>query len=153
MDARVLDVDNITKRKVAAVYNMPPRMLGDVTASGYSTSEQDIAEFLKLTMTPIVRQWEEVFNRRLLTYKEVQDGYTFRFDMDALKRGDTAAMADRHSKAIRSAKMTPNEARREDGLPDLPNGDRLLVPRDLIPLDVLLEHPEMLLTGKMDSGE
>ena len=73
--------------------------------------------------------------------------------MDALKRGDTAAMADRHSKAIRSAKMTPNEARREDGLPDLPNGDRLLVPRDLIPLDVLLEHPEMLLTGKMDGGE
>ena len=153
VDARVLDVDNITKRKVAAVYNMPPRMLGDVTASGYSTSEQDIAEFLKLTMTPIVRQWEEVFNRRLLTYKEVQEGYTFRFDMDALKRGDTAAMADRHSKAIRSAKMTPNEARREDGLPDLPNGDRLLVPRDLIPLDVLLEHPEMLLTGKMDGGE
>ena len=154
VDAKVLDVDNITKRKVASVYNLPPRLLGDVTASGYSTSEQDIAMFLKLTMLPIVKQWEEAFNRRLLTYAEIQSGYTFRFDMDAMSRGDTSAMAEKHSKEIRAASMTPNEARRENGLPDLENGDELLVPRDLIPFRVLVEHPEMLLTGKLDgSGE
>ena len=153
VDAKILEVDNITKRKVASVYNMPPRMLGDTTASGYSTSEQDIAEFLKLTMIPIVKQWEEALNRRLLTYSEIRQGYTFRFNMDALKRGDTAAMADKHSKAIRAAAMTPNEAREEDGLPRLENGDELLVPRDLIPLRVLIEHPELLLTGRMEGGE
>ena len=152
VDAKILDVDNITKRKVASVYNLPPRMLGDATSSGYSTSEQDVSEFLKLTMIPIVKQWEEAFNRRLLTYKEVREGYTFRFDMDALMRGDTAAMADKHSKAIRAAAMTPNEARKEDGLPPLENGGELLVPRDLIPLRILMEHPEMLLTGKLDGG-
>lgn len=152
IDPKVLDVDNITKRKVASVYNMPPRMLGDSTSSGYSTSEQDIAEFLKLTMIPIVKQWEEAFNRRLLTYDEVQRGYTFRFDMDALKRGDTAAMADRHSKLIRSSSMTPNEARKEDGRPPADYGNELLVARDMIPLRILLEHPEMLLTGQASGG-
>jgi len=149
VDAKILEVDNITKRKVAAVYNMPPRMLGDASSSGFSTSEQEIAEFLKLTMIPIVKQWEEALNRRLLTYKEISQGYTFRFDMDALKRGDTAAMADKHSKAIRSAAMTPNEARKENGLPPMDGGDDLLVPRDLIPLHVLIEHPELLLTGRL----
>lgn len=153
VDPKVLDVDNITKRKVAAVYNMPPRMLGDATSSGYSTSEQDINEFLKLTMLPIVRQWEEVLNRKLLSYDEIMQGYTFRFDMDALKRGDTAAMADKHSKAVRGAKMTPNEARKEDGMPPLPNGDELLVARDMIPLRVAVEHPELLLGGRVDGGE
>ncbi len=153
VDPKVLDVDNITKRKVAAVYNMPPRMLGDAASSGYSTSEQDIQEFLKLTMLPIVRQWEEILKRKLLTYEEIVAGYTIRFDMDALKRGDTAAMADKHSKAVRGAKMTPNEARREDGLPDLPNGDELLVARDMIPLRVVVEHPELLLTGKLEGDE
>ena len=138
-DAQVLAVDNITKRKVAAVYNLPPRMLGDSTASGYSTSEQDTAEFLNLTMLPIVEQWEEVLNRRLLTYEEIQQGYAFRYDMSALKRGDTAAMAEKHNKAIRSAKMTPNEARREDGLPDLPFGNELMISRDMIPLRVVLQ--------------
>ena len=153
VDAKILDVDNITKRKVASVYNMPPRMLGDGAASGYSTSEQDIAEFLKLTMLPIVKQWEEALNRRLLTYKEVQEGYTFRFDMEALQRGDIAAMAERHSKAIRAAAMTPNDARKEDGLPPMEYGDELLVPRDLIPLRVVMEHPELLLTGKLGGGD
>lgn len=153
VDPKVLDVDNITKRKVAAVYNMPPRMLGDASASGYSTSEQDINEFLKLTMLPIVRQWEESLNRKLLTYDDMQKGYAFRFDMDALKRGDTAAMADKHSKAVRGAKMTPNEARREDGLPPLPHGDELFIARDMIPLRVVVEHPELLLTGRMEDSE
>lgn len=152
VDAKILDVDNITKRKVASVYNMPPRMLGDTGSSGFSTSEQEIAEFIKLTIIPIVKQWEEALNRRLLSYKEIQQGYTFRFDMDALKRGDVAAMADKHSKAIRAAAMTPNEARLEDGLPPLPDGDELLVPRDLIPLRILREHPEMLLTGKLEGS-
>lgn len=153
VDPKVLDVDNITKRKVAAVYNLPPRMLGDASSSGYSTSEQDINEFLKLTMLPIVRQWEAALNRKLLTYEEVRDGYTFRFDMDALKRGDTTAMADKHSKAIRCGKMTPNEARREDGLPDLEHGDELLIARDTIPLRVVVEHPELLLAGKQGGDE
>lgn len=153
VDPKVLDVDNITKRKVAAVYNMPPRMLGDAASSGYSTSEQDIQEFLKLTMLPIVRQWEEILKRKLLTYEEIVAGYNIRFDMDALKRGDTAAMADKHSKAVRGAKMTPNEARREDGLPDMPNGNELLVARDMIPLRVVVEHPELLLTGKLEGDE
>ena len=153
IDPKVLDVDNITKRKVASVYNMPPRMLGDSTSSGYTTSEQDIAEFLKLTMIPIVKQWEEALNRRLLTYDEVQKGYTFRFDMDALKRGDTEAMADRHSKLVRASSLTPNEARKEDGRPPLDYGDELLVARDMIPLRILLEHPEMLLTGKLSGSD
>ena len=153
VDAKVLDVDNITKRKVATVYNMPPRMLGDGTASGYSTSEQDMAEFLKLTILPIVKQWEETFNRKLLTYEEICQGYTFRFDMGALERGDTSAMAEKHSKAIRSGNMRPNEARKEDGLPPDPYGDELFMSRDLIPVRVAVEHPELLLSGKLDSGE
>lgn len=151
VDPKVLDVDNITKRKVAAVYNLPPRMLGDSTASGYSTSEQDIAEFMKLTILPIATQYEEAFNRKLLTYDEIKQGYTFRFDMDALKRGDTAAIADKHQKGVRSGTLTPNEARAENGLPPLPYGDELFMSRDLIPARISVEHPELLLGGQASS--
>lgn len=149
VDPKVLDVNNITKRNVAAVYNMPPRMLGDVTVSGYSTSEQDLREFLVRTILPIVRQWEEALNRKLLTYKEYSEGYAFRFDMDALNRGDTDAMANKHQKLVRSGSMKPNEARKENGLPPDPYGDMLFISRDLIPVKVAVEHPELLLGGKM----
>ena len=152
VDAHVLDVDGVTRRKVASVYNLPPRMLGDASSSGYSTSEQDAAEFLTLTLLPLVEQWEQALDRRLLTYEEARSGYSFRFDMDALKRGDTAAMADKHSKGIRGAWITPNEAREEDGLAPLPNGDELMVARDMVPLRIVVEHPELLLGGNAQGG-
>lgn len=153
VDAKVLDTDNITKRKVATVYNLPPRMLGDSSSNGYSTSEQDMAEFLKLTILPIVKQWEETFDRKLLSYEEVCQGYSFRFDTTALERGDTAAMAEKHSKLIRAGSMRPNEARREDGLPPDPYGDELFMSRDLIPVRVAVEHPELLLGGQISNDE
>ena len=147
VDPKIFDVNKITKLNVASVYNIPPRMLGEASASGYSTSEQDMREFLTRTMLPIVKQWEEALNRKLLTSSEISDGYAFRFDMDALNRGDTNAMADKHQKLVRGATMTPNEARAENGLPPVPYGDELFVSRDVIPVRVLVEHPEMLLTG------
>lgn len=152
VDPKVLEVDNITKRKVASVYNMPPRMIGDASSSGYSTSEQDTMEYLKLTILPIVKQWEETLNRKLLTYEEFCSGYSFRFDMDALQRGDIAVMAEKHSKLVRSGGMTPNETRLENGLPPSPYGDHLFVSRDLIPVQVVVDHPELLLSGKMDKS-
>ena len=145
VDPKVLEVDNITKRKVASVYNLPPRMIGDAGSSGYSTSEQDTMEYLKLTIQPIVKQWEETLNRKLLTYDEYCEGYAFRFDMDALQRGDVAVMAEKHSKLVRSGSMRLNEARRENGLPPDPYGDTLMVSRDLIPVQVVVERPELLL--------
>ena len=153
MDPKILDVDNITKRKVASVYNLPPRMLGDTTASGYSTSEQDRMEFLTLTMLPIVIQWEQAFDRKQVTYEEYCNGYGFRLDMEAVNRGDTDAMSSRHQKLARSGGLRPNEIRKENGYPPDPYGDELLISRDMIPLRVVVEHPELMLGGKMDAGD
>lgn len=151
VDPKIMDVDSITKNKVATVYNLPPRMLGDTKSSGYTTSEQDIAEFLKLSVMPIVRQWEEMLNRKLLTYDEICTGYAFRFSIDDLRRGDTDAMSNKFQKGVRGGWLTPNEARREDGRPPLPNGDTPLVSRDMMPLSLIVEHPELLL-GKGNQG-
>ena len=43
--------------------------------------------------------------------------------------------------------MTPNEVRLRESLPPDPNGDQLMMSRDLMPVDILVNHPEMLLTG------
>ena len=67
VDAHLLDVERITRNKVAAVYNLPPHMLGDYSQGNKSTTEQQMQEFLQLTIMPIVEQWEEEYDRRLLT--------------------------------------------------------------------------------------
>jgi len=147
IDPKVLDVDKISKNRVAVVYSLPPHMLGDFTKASYSTTEQQNREFAQMTLLPIVTQWEQELNKKMLTPKMQAEGYAFRFDMEALLRGDSATMADTNTKAIRGGWRKPNEVRKTEGRPPDPNGNDLMVSRDLIPLRVSVQNPELLLSG------
>ena len=145
VDAQLLDVERITRNRVATVYNLPPHMLGDYTGTSYSTAEQQMMEFLQLTISPIVEQWEEELNSKLLTPEDYEAGYRFRFDITALTRTDVKTTAERNQMAIRGGWRTPNEVRQELYLPPDPLGNQLMSSRDLIPLRIAVETPEMLL--------
>ena len=147
VDAQLLDVERITRNRVATVYNLPPHMLGDYSDTSFSTAEQQMQEFLQLTIIPIVEQWEEEFNRKLLTPQDYQAGVRVRFDTDALVRADVVATANKNQMAIRGGWLRPNEVRRRENLPDDPNGNTLLLSRDLLPASIITEHPEMLLNA------
>ena len=147
VDSQLLDVERITRNRVATVYNLPPHLLGDYSDTSFSTAEQQMQEFLQLTITPIVEQWEEEFNRKMLSPQDFAEGYRFRFDTDSLTRADMATTANRNQMAIRGGWRKPNEVREKEGLPPDPNGDELLASRDLIPLRIAMEHPELLLGG------
>lgn len=134
VDANVLNVERVTRNRVATVYNIPPHMLGDYSDTSYATAEQSMLEYLQMTINPIIEQWEEEFNTKLLTWDMLKQGYSFRFDLVNLWRTDTLTMANRNQMAIRSGWLRPNEVRRQDHLPDDPAGDTLLISRDLVPL-------------------
>ena len=153
INAQVLDVERIMRNRVATVYNIPPHLLGDYSDTSFSTAEQQMQEFLQLTIMPIVAQWEQELNRKLLTPADFSAGYRFRFDVDALLRADAATMADVNQKAIRGGWRKPNEVRAREGLPPDENGDELMASRDLLPLRIAIKNPEMLLAGKNGSAE
>ena len=153
VDAQLLDVERITRNRVATVYNLPPHLLGDYTDTSFGTAEQQMQEFLQLTITPIVEQWEEEMNRKMLTPEEYAEGYRFRFDVSSLTRTDVKTTAERNQMAIRGGWRKPNEVRQELGLEPDPMGDLLMSSRDLIPLRIAVEHPEMLLGGQAATKE
>ena len=148
VNPQLLDVERITRNRVATVYNLPPHLLGDYSDTSFSTAEQQMQEFRQLTITPIVQQWEEEFNRKMLTPEEWADGYRFRFDTDSLGRADMATTANRNQMAIRGGWRKPNEVRESEGLPPDPMGGELMSSRDLIPLRIAVETPELLLGGQ-----
>lgn len=153
IDAQVLDVERITRNRVATVYNIPPHLLGDYSDTSFSTAEQQMQEFLQLTIMPIVAQWEQELNRKLLSPADYEAGYRFRFDIDALTRADTATMAEKYQKAIRGGWMRPNEAREREGLPPDENGGELMASRDLLPLHIAIRNPELLLAAKVEEAK
>ncbi|WP_205628901.1 phage portal protein, partial [Acinetobacter baumannii] len=65
LDTKVFEVERITRSRVAAVYNMPLHMLGETEGASYSSMEQMSLEFVQGTLIPIVRQYEQEFNRKL----------------------------------------------------------------------------------------
>lgn len=153
VDAQLMDVERITRNRVATVYNLPPHMLGDYSDTSFSTAEQQMQEFLQLTIIPIVQQWEDELNRKLLSDADYKAGYRFRFDTDSLIRADMVAMANKYQMAIRGGWMRMNEVREREGLPPDPNGDELMCARDIIPLRIMVEYPELLLTGAIAASD
>ena len=153
VDAQLLDVERITRNKVATVYNMPPHMLGDYSGSSPANAEQQQLEFLTMTIGPKVEQWENELNRKLLTPEMYAEGYRFRFDTESLTRTDAKTDAERSQMAIRGGWRKPNEVRAHLFLPPDPMGDELMSSRDLIPLRIAVEHPELLLGGSTAGKE
>lgn len=134
VDAKSLDVERVTKNRVATVYNIPPHMLGDYSDSSYSTNEQSTQEFLTLTIMPIVAQWEQQLNLKLLTWRERQAGYYFAFDLDELLRADQSTQAEVNQKGIRSGFKLINEVRAKEGKAPVEGGDVPMISKDLAPL-------------------
>ena len=145
VDSQLLDVERITRNRVATVYNLPPHMLGDYSDTSFSTAEQQMQEFLQLTIIPIVEQWEEEFNRKLLTPEDFAEGYRIRFDTSQLTRADTLATAQKNQMAIRGGWLKPNEVRQSEYLPADEYGNHLMSSRDLLPMRIMVDNPELLL--------
>ncbi|MBO4794297.1 MAG: phage portal protein [Deltaproteobacteria bacterium] len=147
VDPKMLDVERVTKTRVAGVYGMQPHMLGDGETGSRST-EEEMQHFLNMSILPAMAQWESELNRKLLSQGLWQDGYCFRFDVSALTRANTASLAEKYFKGVRGSFIRPNEVRAMEGLPPDPDGDRLMISRDLVPLDIAVNHPEQLLGGQ-----
>ncbi|MBQ9165869.1 MAG: phage portal protein, partial [Oscillospiraceae bacterium] len=147
VDSKLFEVEKITRSKVAMVYNIPPHLPGDYSDTSFNSQEQQMLEFLMLTMLPIVRAYEQELDRKLLTKEQRRRGMHFRFDMEAILRADAATQADVDYKAVRSGWKTVDEIRANRYLPALPGGigKKALVSQDLATLEYTVNvKPDVL---------
>jgi len=145
IDPKVFEIENITIARVARVYNVPlNKLLND--KQSYSSAEQADLEYIKDTILPIVRMYEQELSKKLLGSSGV--GYAFRFNLNGLARADMKTRGEFYFKGVRSAWFTPNEIRSLEELPPLDGGDKLYVSRDLIPIDKI----DLILKGGEENG-
>lgn len=138
--ADVMASEKITRSRVANVYNMPAVMLNDAEGSSYASNEQLMRMFVTMTILPIVRQYEQEFNKKLLTSEDRKKGFYFKFSVNGLLRGDTAVQMEAYFKGIRSGIYRPNEVRQWEELPPHKDGDKLYMSGDLYPIDMSIEE-------------
>ncbi|PWW37390.1 phage portal protein [Paenibacillus taichungensis] len=130
--------ERITRSRVANVFNIPVSFLNDTEGQSYSSNEQMMIQFVQMKLTPDVRQYEQEFNRKLLTAEERRSGYYFKLNMGGLLRGDMAARTAFYQMMIRGAGIKPNEIRRLEDFPPVndPKADELWISGDMYPLSM-----------------
>ena len=140
VDAKALDVDRINTGKVARVYSIPPTKVGDYSQASYQSQEHQQLEFLSQAMMPTMRMYEGQMQQKLFTYEDVQRGWRAAFDSTGLVLVDSAARGQLQQIQSRNGLRTIDELRALDGRGPVKGGDRVLVSRDLVPLDMLGEE-------------
>lgn len=143
IDPKLFEINKITITRVATVYNMPPHKLGLTEGSSYNAMEQRDLEYVQGTLMPVARQYEQEFNLKLLTPEQRRAGYYWKFNLNALLRGDFAKRLDGYFKGIRSGVYTPNDVRKLEDLPPIKEGgDELYMSKDMIPIKQILNPPQ-----------
>ncbi|GKT04458.1 phage portal protein [Furfurilactobacillus entadae] len=133
--------DSMFRIRVANAFDTPVSFLNDQTGQGYASNEQLMTQFVQMTLVPVVKQYESQFTK-LLTPQELSAGWYFKFNVNALLRGDTQSRTALYTAMIRNGIATPNDLRRLEDLPPSSDkhADQLWISGDLYPIDTDLEQ-------------
>lgn len=130
--SQLVELKKFSIEEVARIYSLPPTFLQDLSHGTFSNTEQQDLHFVKHTLKRWVEAFEQELNLKL--FGRVERKQFVEMNMDGLLRGDFKTRMEGHAAAIQSGQETPNEARRIENRPPMPNGDTLLIQGATVPL-------------------
>jgi HK97 family phage portal protein len=112
-DSQFLETRKYQRSEIAAIFRVPPHMIGDLERATFSNIEQQSLEFVNFTLMPWLTRIEKAIKRDLLTPQE-RGQYTAKFNVANLLRGDASARSMYYHNGILDGWMTRNEARQAE---------------------------------------
>lgn len=109
-DSQFLDTRKYQRSEIAAIFRVPPHMIGDLEKATFSNIEQQSLEFVNYSLMPWLVRIEKAIKRDLMTPKERRE-LTMKFNVSGLLRGDATARSMLYHNGILDGWMTRNEAR------------------------------------------
>ena len=95
--------------EVARIFNMPPHMLKNLKRATYSNIEQQMREFVMLTLNQLVVRMEQNYTIQLLKESEYRNNTYFKHNLSALLRGDTKDRWNSYAKGFNMGVWAPND--------------------------------------------
>ena len=112
-DSQFLETRKYQRSEIAAIFRVPPHMIGDLERATFSNIAQQSLEFVTYSLMPWLTRIEKAIKRDLLTEKERQQ-YTVKFNVNNLLRGDASARSTYYHNGILDGWLTRNEARKAE---------------------------------------
>lgn len=139
-DAQFIESREFTVEEVARFTGVPLHKMQSGKQSYESNQAQKI-EYVIDTLRPKVINWEEELRYKLIAPLDRPTMY-FRMNMAAEMRGDDDTRSRFYQRMLGYGAMKPNEVRRYEELDDDPNGDVLLMTKNLTTLEALVKGGE-----------
>lgn len=141
-DFRALDTMNLTTQRIATAFGVPPHVAGDLSRATFSNIESQTLSYINSCLMPIIKQYEQEFNSKLLSPSEVLSGYTFQFDEMEMLRGDAVSRSSYYEIMLRIGALRVNEIRAAEGYSALEDGDERLISLNYVPYDLVRKRLE-----------
>ena len=93
MFLNIVASENLTRERVANVFQLPAVFLNANESSNFTKNEELNRFFLQHTLISIIKQYESEFNRKLLTPLDRKKNRYFKFNVKAYLRADSATQA------------------------------------------------------------
>ena len=152
-DNEFLELKKYSALQIAAAFGIKPVQINDYSKSSYASSEAQNLAFLVDTLLFILKQYEEELNFKLLSDKEIKQGYFFKFNTGMLLRADLKTQVETIVKAISGGLYTPNEGRGFLDLEAKDGGDNLIVNGSMIRVEQVGSQYEANSNGSNGSTE
>lgn len=133
-DSQFFELKKYSALQIAGAFGIKPNQINDYEKSSYSNSEMQQLSFYVDTLQFILKQYEEEITYKLLTTREISEGFFFKFNERAILRADMKTQIDTLSSAVNNGIYKPNEARAYLDMPIAEGGDQLIVNGNYIPI-------------------
>jgi len=133
--------------EVANFCKIPAYKLGSARQHNtFANLEQEGLNYCRETIAGITAELDAEFTRKIFLHSE-QGQYRLEIALADLLKGDTTSQVANVTALVAAGIQTPNEGRRELGLPPMPGGDDLRLPLNTEPgseVDEPKEDPEIV---------
>lgn len=150
-DAQFIETAKLSREEIAGIFRVPPHMIGHLEKATFSNIEHQSLEFAVYTLSPYLVKWEQALADSLLGEDE-HDEYYFRFNLDALARGDLKSRSDAYAVARQWGWMSANDILELEDRNPIENGDIYLQPLNMIPAGTPLDQ-YLKAAGSQPAGE
>lgn len=132
-DAQFLETRKLSNEDIARVFGLPPTSVGLVDRATYSNTEQESRSLVQNAIGPLAGRIEAAMHRCLLTENGRRMLYV-EHDLDGLLRGDIKSRFEAYRLGRETGVYSPNDIRRKENEPPIPNGDIYNMPANWVAL-------------------
>ncbi|MGO2497773.1 MAG: phage portal protein [Vibrio litoralis] len=136
-DMQYLESRSFSRTEVASMFNVPPHMIGALENATFSNISEQVVQYVKYTIMPWVKLWEQELNYKLFTTSELKAGYYVKFNLAGLLRGTPKDRAEFYKIMVDIGAYTRQEVRALEDMNPIDGLDKPVISQNIKSVEMM----------------